>query len=85
MRGNRWFFVIPLDEGIGVRAFGIGSMLGGWNVCGWCANNSLDNVGQFLDFSFCERRCFGCLVGLFLETLRTPITMLRLLIAVALG
>ena len=44
-------------------AFGIGSMLGGWTVCGWGANSSLDMLARSFSCSICERCCFGLLVG----------------------
>ena len=67
-----------------VSAFGTGIRLSDGNVCGWGANSILDNEGRSFVCSLDARCCFGLLVGSFVESLRTPVTMLRLFTGVVL-
>ena len=78
------FFDLPSNTGSeAVSAFGIGSRFVDGNVCGCGANRIFDVVGRSFDWSL-GARCLGLLVGWFVESLRTPVTMLRLFIGVVL-
>ena len=78
------FSDLPSNTGSeAVSAFGIGSRLADGNVCGCGANRMFDVVGRSFDWSL-GTRCFGLLVGWFVVSLRTPVTMLRLLFGVIL-
>ena len=67
-----------------VSAFGIGRRLADGNVCGWGANSILDVEGRSFVCSLVARCCFDLLVGCIVESLRTPVTMLRLFTGVIL-
>ena len=69
-------------ESEAVRAFGIGSRLADGNVCVWGANKIFVVEGRSFDCSLCMR--FGLFVGWFVESLRTPVTTLRLFTGVVL-
>ena len=61
-----------------VSAFGIGSRLVDGNVYGCGANSILDVEGRSFVCSLDARCCFDLFVGWLVESLRTPVTMLRL-------
>ena len=65
-------------------AFYIKSRLVDRNVCGWGAKSCLDVEGRSFVCSLDARCCFGLFVGWFVESLRTPVTMLRLFTVVVL-
>ena len=67
-----------------VSAFGIGSRLVAGNVCGCGANRILDVEGRSFVCSLDARSCFDLFVGWLVESLRTPVTMLRLFTGVVL-
>ena len=67
-----------------MSAFGIGSRLVDGNVCGCGANRIFDVEGRSFCCSLSIRCVFGLFVGWLVESLRTPVTMLRLFIGAVL-
>ena len=79
---NKSSNILNLTGGEAVSASGIGRVSFVWYVCGCGANSNRDVVGRSFGCWLCERYCFGVFASIFVESLRTPVTMLRLLIGV---
>ena len=67
-----------------VSALGIGGRWGGWCISGWGAKSSRDVEGRSLGGKLCGRCGRVFFFPRFVESLRTPVTMLRLFTGVIL-